>query len=162
MCCVATCIEKLVCFCDPRCLPGNVLWEWKRTIVAEEEPRLLRVGCSCHPGSMLGSVAFMWGKSRCLVQGSEGFFSPSYLNSLPHVFCGSVSWCCYTWHSLYPSLGTQHRKGGDIVEGVHRGGPWGWSKGWSSSAMNPDWGNWGCSVWNREGCGETSLWPYSI
>jgi len=42
-----------------------------------------------------------------------------------------------------------------------RGGPRRWSGGWSTSPTKTGWGRWAYSAWRREGCGATSLQPFS-
>jgi len=36
-----------------------------------------------------------------------------------------------------------------------------WSGGWSTSPVKTSWGSWAYSAWGREGCGVTSLQPFS-
>ena len=54
----------------------------------------------------------------------------------------------------------QHKKDMDLSERVQRR-PLKCSEGWNTAPIRKGWESWGCSVWRREGCGETWLQPFS-
>lgn len=70
--------------------------------------------------------------------------------------------CAFSWHISWwgdfvsPLLSQMW----DLSELVQRRSP-GWFQGWSTSAVETEWGIWGCSAQRREGSREILLWTSS-